>query len=134
PGACARLEHLLGRAPADEVVRARQKDLAVSSAELRLRAMEKDPTPVDSVRQEGRVLVLRVSHDAVPLDACEVFCRGEEDGRAGRTVSRTGDHPTLEFVHPDDTSVLETPLLAHRLVIRGEERLGFDSPIVDAVR
>ena len=68
PGAGAGLEHLLGGAPADEVGRAREEDLAAGAAELGLGAVEEQPAAVDPVRQQRGVLVLGLPDDPVALD------------------------------------------------------------------
>ena len=133
PGADARLEHLLGGAPADEVVGAGEQDLAVAAAELGLRAVEEHPAAVDPVRQQRGVLVLRVPDDPVALDRSEVLGGREEDGGAGRAVRGAGDDPAVELVDPDGACVLEAPLLGRDLVVGCEQRLGIDRPAVDAV-
>ena len=86
PGARAWLQHLLGGAPADEVVRAGEEDLTVRAAVLCLRAVEKQPASVDSVRKECCVLVFGLSDDPVALDSLELLGGGEEDGRSGGAV------------------------------------------------
>src|SRR5438477_13192052 len=86
PGAVAGLEHLLGRAPADEVGRAGDEDLAVCATELRLRSVKENPAAVNPVRKKSCVLVLRMPDDAVALDRGEVLGRGEIDRRPRRTV------------------------------------------------
>ena len=134
PGAGARLQHLLGRAPADEVRRAGEEDLAAGAAELGLRAVEHHPAAVDPVRQKRGVLVLGLPDDPVALDRREVLGGGEIDRRPRGAVRRAGDRPAAELGDPDDARVLEPPLLALDVDGGREQRLGVDRPAVDAVR
>src|SRR5579863_4490569 len=123
PRALARTEHLLAGAPVDEVVGTGESDLAVSALVLRLRPVQEHPAALDPVWEERCVLVFRLSDDAAALDAGEVRRRREEDGRARGAVRGAGDEPRVELVDPNNTRVLEAPLLA-RVAVRREQRLG----------
>ena len=133
PGALAGSEHLLAGAEVDKIVGTGDSDLAVSAFVLRLGPVKEHPAALDPVREERGVLVVRLSDDAAPLDAREVLCRREENGWARGSVGGAGDDPAVELVDPDDARILESPLLA-RGPARGEQRLGIDRPVADAVR
>ena len=51
------------------------------AAVLGLRTVDEHPAAVDSIGKDRRVLVLRMSHDAVALDRLEVLGRREKDAR-----------------------------------------------------
>ena len=124
---CARLQHLLGRAPADQVGGARERGSRRGAAEAGRRPVEEDPLPVDAVGQERGVLVVRVdrrSRGARPIAKSSVVAR--IDGRTGRPVGGAGDHPAVELLDPDGARVLEAPLLALDARRRREQRLRVD--------
>ena len=133
PGALARAQHLLGRAPAHQVGRSRQQDLGAAAAELVARPVEEHPLAVDPVRQQRGVLVVGLADDAAALDAAEVLRRGEVDGGPGRPVGGAGDHPVAELRHEDDARILEAPLLADDARGGREQGQRVDRPTVDAI-
>jgi len=112
---------LLGRAPADEVVGAGEKNLAVATPELSLRAAQEHPSAVDPMGKQRGVLVFGMPDHAVPFDRAEVLGRREEDGGSRRAVRGAGDHPSVELLDPDNAWTLESPLLACSAVI-GSQR------------
>ena len=129
----ARLQDGLRRAPVPHVVRPGEHDLAAGAVVGRHRTVEEDPSSVDPLRQNRRVLVLGLADDPDPLDRSKVRRRGEIDGRAARAVGRAGYDPALELAHPDRAGVFEAPLLALDALRRREQGLGSDRPSTQAV-
>ena len=127
PGAVARAHHLLGSAPAEEILRPREHDLALRPAELGLGAVEQNPLAADPVRQQRSVLVLGLADDAVALDGLEILVVARKTaGPAGPYAVQVID-PAVELGDVDDPWVLEAPQLALDSFVGAEERLRIDA-------
>ena len=135
PRARPRVHHVLGRAPASEIVRARERDSRVGdAAEPGRRTVKEDPLAVDPLGKHGGVLVLGRDDHPMTLDGDEILRGREIDGRAGGAVRRARDHEAIKLVDPHGARILEAPLLALHSLSRLKQRLGIHSPPVDPVR
>src|SRR5829696_1804280 len=103
-------EHGLRSRPAAQVRRSREPDVS-SMGKGRHRPMEEDELAIDLARQQSSVLVLRRPDEPQPLDAAEVLGGRQGDARPPWAERRVNDHPRIEFGHPGEPGILDSPRL-----------------------
>ena len=127
----AGFQHQLVAAPVAQVGRIGHPDVGPGRAD---RAMDQSPIPVDPMRQQGRVLVLRRHDHAVALEAAEIL---RERQSHARTLTRVGgiDNGILaQFGNIGDARIFDAPQLFRKMLGIGQQGgLRIDPPAVPAV-